>query len=126
MRRTVVLMALAAVASAVSLIAAGPLTVDAKVCTSVKDRAPAGVSESFPAAVGELYCFTEVTGGPGAVSHVWIHGDKELTKIELPVKAGRWRTWSAKRITPAMAGDWRVEVRDPAGAVLATVKFAVK
>ncbi len=126
MRRTVVLMALLALAVAAALVAADQPKVAATICTEVKDRAPVGAGESFPASVGLLYCFTEVTGGSGTVVHAWFHGDKELWKIELPVKAARWRTWSAKKIPPAMTGDWRVEVRDEAGAVLATAKFTVK
>jgi hypothetical protein len=109
-----------------ALIAADQPKVTAKVCTAVKDRAPVGEADSFPASVGELYCFSEVVGGAGSVVHVWFHGDKELLKLELPVKAARWRTWSAKKIPPAMTGDWRVEVRDGAGAVVATAKFTVK
>lgn len=126
MRGSIVLVALVAVVLTGTLIAADQPKVAAKICTAVKDRAPVGEGDSFPPSVGELYCFTEVSGGSGSVVHAWFHGDKELWKIELPVKATRWRTWSAKKILPAMIGDWRVEVRDSAGALLATAKFAVK
>ena len=126
MKRTVVLVALIALVVTGPLIAADQPKVTAKVCTAVKDRAPVGEGDSFPATVGELYCFTEVIGGSGTVVHAWFHGAKEVRTMELPVKAARWRTWSAKNIPPAMTGDWHVEVRDKAGAVLATVKFAIK
>ena len=126
MRRIIAVGALAALVAAGAVIAADQPKATARMCTSVKDRAPVGEAETFPPAVGELYCFSEVTGGSGIVAHVWFYGDKEVWKIELPVKAARWRTWSAKRILPTMTGDWRVEVRDGAGAVLATAKFAVK
>ncbi len=126
MRRTIVLAAVVGLIVAGVLVAADQPKATATICTEVKDRAPVGAAESFPATVGQLFCFSEVTGGSGNVVHAWFHGDKEIWKIELPVKAARWRTWSAKRIPPAMTGDWRVEVRDGAGAVLATAKFAVK
>ncbi|MGD1148369.1 MAG: DUF2914 domain-containing protein [Thermoanaerobaculaceae bacterium] len=126
MRRTFVLVALAAVVVTGTLIAADQPKVTAKICTAVKDRAPVGEGDSFPASVGELYCFTEVVNGSGNIVHAWFHGEKEVRTMELPVKAARWRTWSAKTISPSMAGDWHVDVRDSAGVVLATVKFTIK
>ena len=126
MKQLVVVMALVAVVVTGTLIAADQPKATARMCTAVKDRAPVGEGDSFPASVGELYCFSEVTGASGTVVHAWFHGDKEVWKMELPVKAARWRTWSAKRILPAMTGDWRVEVRDGAGVVLATAKFAIQ
>jgi hypothetical protein len=98
----------------------------AQICTGVKDRAPVGVADKFPASVGELYCFSLVTNATDKVVQVWFHGDTEVCKIELPVKAARWRTWSVKRILPGMTGAWRVEVHDAAGQLLATAKFTVE
>jgi hypothetical protein len=117
---------------AVMLLAAPALAADqppaatAQVCTAVKDRTPEGVAEKFPASVGELYCYSQVTNVTGKVVHVWFHADKEVFRIELPVKAARWRTWSAKKLVPAMTGAWRVEVQDAAGKVLATANFTVE
>jgi len=126
MKGIVVLATLVALVAAGAAIAADTPAATARICTSVKDRAPVGEADTFPPTVGELYCFSEVTGGSGTVVHAWFHGDKEVFKIELPVKAARWRTWSAKKILPTMTGEWRVEVRDGAGAVLAGAKFSVK
>jgi hypothetical protein len=103
-----------------------PPAATAQVCTAVKDRAPEGVGEKFPASVGELYCYSQVTNVTGKVVHVWFHADKEVFRIELPVKAARWRTWSAKKVVPGLTGVWRVEVQDAAGKVLATANFAVE
>jgi hypothetical protein len=116
----------------VALLLAGPaLAADtpaatAEVCTAVKDRAPEGTAEKFPPNVGELYCFSTLTNVTDKVVHVWFHADKEVFRIELPVKAARWRTWSAKKILPTMTGPWRVEIQDATGAVLATAKFTVE
>jgi hypothetical protein len=98
----------------------------AEVCTAVRDRTPEGTADRFPASVGELYCFSRLAGVSDRVVHVWFHGDKEVFRIELPVGAARWRTWSAKKIAPEMTGSWRVEVRDTAGTVLATAKFTLE
>ena len=103
-----------------------PPAATAQVCTAVKDRAPEGVAEKFPASVGELYCFSRVTNVTDKAVHVWFHADKEVFRIELPVKAASWRTWSAKKVVPSLTGAWRVEVQDAAGKVLAIAKFTVE
>ena len=122
-----VLLVLAVVLLGASALAAEQTpTATAQVCTAVKDRAAVGVADRFAASVGELYCFSQVTNVTDRVVHVWFFGDKQVLRIELPVKAARWRTWSAKKILPEMAGAWRVEVQDAAGKVLATVKFTVE
>jgi hypothetical protein len=117
-------MALLAVPAAVAVDQAPAAT--GQMCKSIKDRAPVGVAETFPANVGQLYCYSLVTNATDKVVHVWIHGDKEVVRIELPIKAARWRTWSAKKILPGMTGAWRVEVRDAAGLLLATANFKVE
>ena len=124
MRRALLLLAL--VLLAVPALAADQPAATAQVCTAVKDRAPEGAAEKFPASVGELYCFSQLTNVTDRVAHVWFHADREVFRIELPVKAARWRTWSAKKILPGMTGAWRVEVQDAAGKVLAVAKFTVE
>lgn len=101
-------------------------TATAVICTGVKDRAPEGAAEKFAPSVGQLTCFSELHGVKEKVVHVWFHGDKEVGKMELPVKADRWRTWSTKKVPTSWTGPWRVEVRDGAGTVLATAKFTVE
>lgn len=108
-----------------AVVAAAP-SVTAVVCTEVKDRAPVGAASTFPATVGKLYCFSEIKGGADKVIHVWIHGDKELAKMELPVRGERWRTWSVKSIAPKLTGAWKVEVRGADGTVLATASFEIQ
>jgi hypothetical protein len=125
MKKALLLLA-AVLLAAPALAADQPPAATAQVCTAVKDRAPYGVAESFSASVGELYCFSQVTNVTGKVLHVWFLADKELFRIELPVKAARWRTWSAKKVMPSQIGAWRVEVQDPAGKILAMAKFTVE
>jgi hypothetical protein len=119
-------LALSLLGGAVALAAAGNPSATATVCTSVKERTPEGAATTFATAVGQLYCFSEVTNGEPKVAHVWYHGDKEVFRIELPVHGTRWRTWSAKKIPASMTGAWHVEVVDSAGKVLATAAFAVQ
>ncbi len=110
---------------AVPLLAAEP-SATAVVCTAVKDRAPVGAADHFPATVGQLYCFSELKGVSGQVHHVWFHGDKQVGDVELTAKGERWRTWSAKKVPAAWKGDWRVEVRAADGKVLATASFKIE
>ncbi|HVN31350.1 MAG TPA: DUF2914 domain-containing protein [Thermoanaerobaculaceae bacterium] len=121
-----VLLLCGAVLVATPVLASDPPAATAQVCTGVKDRTPQGTAERFPATVGELYCFSRLTNVSEKVLHVWFQGDREILRIELPVKAAQWRTWSAKKISPGMTGPWRVEVRDAAGTVLATAGFTVE
>jgi hypothetical protein len=98
------------------------------VCTSVENKQPVGTDSVFAADVGKLYCFTKIKSQTDTteISHVWFFDDKEMTKVDLAVKAKTWRTWSAKTILPEWKGDWRVEVRDSEGHVITSVSFKLK
>jgi hypothetical protein len=99
---------------------------DAVVADSVVDRQPRDSGASFPANVGQLVCWSVVTGGSGAaIHHVWFHGDTQVGDVELQVGGSPWRTWSRKTIPADWTGAWHVEVRDAGGAVLKRVDFTV-
>lgn len=109
---------------------AGAVAMDAErvvVCSGIEEREPAGVAERFPADVGRVYCFSELTGVEASevIHHVWYWEGTEVARIPLPVEAGRFRTWSLKTIPPAWTGSWRVVVEDAAGDALAEVKFKI-
>lgn len=108
--------------------AAGLTVTQGVITTQVVDRAPVDAVEVFPASVGKLFCFTRVEGATGdtTITHVWYRGSEEMARIELPVRAGDWRTWSSKRILPSWGGEWRVEVRDAAGNLLQTIPFTLQ
>ena len=74
-----------------------------------------------------MTCFTKITGvdGESSVTHVWYHGDEEMGRVELPVRASMWRTWSAKTILPGATGQWRVDMLSAAGDVLKSASFTV-
>ena len=96
--------------------------------TAVENRQLTGADSVFSADVGEVYCFTKITGAetPVTVSHVWYYGDEEKARLEHDVKAKSWRTWSSKRIAPSWTGKWRVDVVSPDGTVLGSKSFTVK
>jgi Protein of unknown function (DUF2914) len=126
MRRFALVLFCAVLAGGWALAADSTGSATAQMCTAVKDRTPEGVGDRFPASVGQVYCFSEVINGQPKVVQVWYHADREVFRIELPVRAARWRTWSVKRIPDAQKGAWHVDVQDPSGKVLATARFTVE
>jgi hypothetical protein len=99
---------------------------DAVVAKTVVDRQPQDSGAAFPADVGQLVCWTSVSGASGvAIHHVWFHGDTQVGDVELQVGGSPWRTWSQKTVPPDWTGAWHVEVRDASGAVLKRVDFTV-
>ncbi len=100
----------------------------AVVGTGVENQEPVGGAETFPASTEKVYCFIEATkiDKDMEVSFVWSQGDKEMRKINLPLKAGpKWRTWAYKNLG-GLKGDWKVEVKDPQGKLLKELKFKVE
>lgn len=105
--------------------ASAQVTVDVQVAAEIVDRMPSSPSNTFPADVGEVACWTLVEGGADmTIQHIWIHDEMEFP-VALQVGGSPWRTWSKKTIPEEWAGDWRIEVRDEAGNLLDTVSFTV-
>ena len=99
---------------------------DAVVAKAVVDRAPQDTGSVFPADVGQVVCWTRVSGAAGtAVHHVWFHGDTQVGDVELQVGGSPWRTWSKKVVPADWTGAWHVEIRDAAGTVLKRIDFTV-
>jgi Protein of unknown function (DUF2914) len=98
------------------------------ICTSVENRQPKGTDSVFAADAGQLYCYTKLVSETdmSKVSHVWFYQDKQMSKIDLTMKAKTWRTWSSKTILPDWKGDWRVEVQDAEGTVISRISFKIK
>ncbi len=119
-------LALLAVASAFAVAAEEPPSATVVVCTSIQDNSCAGAAAKFPASIGKLWGFSQVSNVPDKIIHVWFHGDKELGRVELPVKAAHWRTWSDITVSKDLVGPCRLEVRDAAGKVLASYSFTIQ
>ena len=92
---------------------------------SVAEREPVGENKEFEASVGKVYCWTKMTAKttPATIKHVWYANDKQVFQQSLELKYSSTRTWSCKSV---IAGNWRVDVTDEAGAVLSSVSFVVK
>jgi len=98
------------------------------VCTAIEDRVPVGADTVFSSGVGQLYCFTRISGADVEtnIAHVWYFNGEEKANISLSVKGQSWRTWSSKKIAEEWVGPWRVEVVDGNGEVLASKAFEIK
>lgn len=99
----------------------------AAIAEEIQDREPVGEGTTFPADVGELVCFTKITGAEGetAIYHVWMRGGEEKARVELPVRSSSWRTYSRKKIPAEWAGEWTVKVEDAQGGLLQELAFTV-
>lgn len=123
--------ALALAAALVALAApatAGLAVVRHAFARGVEAKEPVGVASSFPAGVGKLYFFTQLSGaaGPAEVLHVWLYDGREVAIYPLEVGGSPWRTWSATAVGSEQRGDWTVEVREVGGGVLASATCRVE
>jgi hypothetical protein len=100
---------------------------EAVITTQVIDRAPVDAIQTYPASVERLFCFTRVTGAPAntSITHVWYLRGVEMSRNELPVRSGDWRTWSQIMIFPGSAGGWKVDVLGPEGKLLKSISFTL-
>jgi len=98
-----------------------------QICTAVEDRQPSGVGTVFPDNLDKIYCFTKIAGAeePTNVYHVWYFGDVEIARVQLPVKAKSWRTWSSKKLH-MLLGSGHVEVVSESGAILGKAEFEIQ
>lgn len=79
--------------------------------------------------VKALYCFTRTVTDDGeetSLRHVWLRDSQVVKETELPIKGRRWRVYSTLPINAESVGNWRVEVRDSAGAVIKSVEFRIQ
>jgi hypothetical protein len=103
------------------------LTAELQICTAITDRACTGGADAFDAGVGQLYCWSQITGGSGetTIKHIWSHAGKVVLEVPLTIKGNRWRTWSSKNIAASQTGEWEVKVVDASGNTIKSVTFAV-
>jgi hypothetical protein len=90
------------------------------------DRLPSPIRVS-DGATDKVVFFSEVRDLTGQrLSHRWEREGQVMAEIPFSVGGNTWRMHSSKRVTPAMAGDWRVVVIDDGGAELASVPFILE
>ena len=97
-------------------------------CTGVEERVPVGADTMFLNTVGQVFCFTKVTGVSDTmnVSHVWYYNDDEMARVELFIGGDPWRTCSSKRMVESWGGKWRVDIVTPNGEILKSMDFMIQ
>ncbi len=124
-----ILLAAALVLVACSSASAQSISIQEMVfCTSIEEREPVEPDSLFNDTVGQVYCFTRITGATDTTTiyHVWYHEDEEKARVELTVRSSPWRTWSSKLILKEWDGIWRVDIILPEGRLLRSKEFLVK
>lgn len=110
-----------------------PTVVDARICSRLSTSGASGwecdeVAESTNP--GTLFFYTRVKSATDTtVQHRWYLGDRLWQSVDLPVRANRsagFRTFSRQTVTLPRAGDWRVELRGPDGALLGEERVRVR
>jgi len=102
------------------------MTVEAAIAMDVVDRMPVDTASTFSADVGQLWCWTKITGAEGmTIEHVWSYGEWEWV-VPLQIGGSPWRTYTSKKVMADWTGDWTVTVRTSAGEVLETINFTVQ
>lgn len=103
------------------------VTVETELCTGVEERMPVGMTDQFPADVGQVCLWSKVSGYTDEtfIKHVWYYRGDEMATIELPIRGTAWRTYSYKTIPPEWSGDWVVKIIDVDGNVLKAIPFKV-
>jgi hypothetical protein len=88
--------------------------------SSIEEREPAD-SLSDAMNVNPLYYFTELRDfQDSTVVHRWVFNDEVKAEVTFKVGGPRWRVYSSKRFQPDWDGEWKVEVVDQAGVVVAS------
>src|SRR5947207_14055536 len=81
---------------------------EAVVAKTVVDRQPQDTGTTFPVDVGQVVCWTKVSGaGETSLHHVWFHGDTQVGDVELQVGGWQWRTWRTMTVPVDGAGAGR-------------------
>jgi hypothetical protein len=127
MKRYAMLAVLVCLMSSTVALAAETAVERLLVCSSVQDREPVGVAESFPAGTVEVVAFAHLVNVDCdcTISFVWSRNGKEVRTIIVPVsKEERWRSWARKKVD-GQPGEWSVEVRNAANKPLMSTMFIV-
>jgi hypothetical protein len=103
------------------------VVVEAFMCESIQDLQARNKAVVFPYGIARVYCLTtlERIKERTFVYHNWYYRDELSTRIRLALRPPRWSVYSTIQLRESDIGPWRVEVADPDGRVLHTLRFSV-
>jgi hypothetical protein len=102
--------------------------IEIEVCSSIEDRNPQGVGNSFEWSMDRIYIWTriELNRPPATIRQVYYFKGKKVNDISLNIRSSNWRTWSYKTLSNARyIGPWRVDVTSADGDLLQSIKFEI-
>ena len=101
---------------------------NAVMCQNVVDRVPIGTGDVFSKDIGKVFCFCKVLGAssPSQITFNWYYQGSLQSTVTLPVRSASWRTWSYKNMSPAMTGEWMVEILTEDGKPLESIIFFIQ
>lgn len=91
---------------------------------AVDKKEPVDETAAFALGTPRVYTWTKITAEttPARIKHVYYAESKKVSEVELSVNSSPYRVWSSKAVWP---GNWRVDVTDENGTVLASLDFSV-
>jgi len=99
----------------------------AVMCESIENYKPLNPAVVFSISRGELFCFSEFD--PVRIKthilHKWFKQDKLIFTMRLTLSPPKWSSFSRIQLRDLDKGPWRVEIRDPKGKILKTLRFSI-
>jgi hypothetical protein len=74
-----------------------------------------------------VWCYSEVIDRRGSeLRYVWYHEGRRMARVRIKVLGNRWRSYSSKVINQRHQGNWRVELQDSKGGLMASAEFTLR
>ena len=72
----------------------------------------------------KLFYFTQLINKRDTqVHHQWYFENELIAEVALNIGSDNWRTYSSKLIKPSQQGEWKVQLVDESGTILASHQF---
>jgi cytoskeletal protein RodZ len=102
---------------------------EAVACTSIENRIPQGLGDSFEWSVDRIIIWTRLQSErpPSSIRHIYYFKGQKVNDILLNIRSSHWRTWSYKTLSnKRYIGPWRVDITSADGQLLQSVHFEIK
>lgn len=99
----------------------------ATMCEGIASYMPKNPAVVFSVTIGRVSCFTAFDPVPrkSVIQHQWYFRDQLITNKRLHLRPPKWATYSSIQPRQADIGPWRVDVVDPEGNVMRTLRFSI-
>ncbi len=101
--------------------------VKAVMCESLKEKEFINEAIVFSFLISKVICFADFDSVPDKtfVYHNWYFREQKRASVKLTLNSPRWATFSTVQIGETDKGPWRVEITDPQGNILKTLRFSI-